>query len=222
MFEIYPLSTGARAQVTGRVEVRFVITKIAATFLVFLVPYISNVACSAIIFSLSCITFQAHLSILPFNIFKTNAVRGGVYGAVTWTCFATVVVGIFTHTSFAKSGGVQALQWLLVACIPLAFICGYFVTCKRRDGVVKQIERLRGDWQSREDEKAKTRGAKGQNMITDGTSDDFMGDEIHRRKYSTYEKFFNPRWEQQRAFVRYASVPKISLVCVFFQVPLAT
>jgi len=198
------------------VEVRFVITKIASTFLVFLVPYISNVACSTIIFSLSCFTFHAHLSIMPFNIFKTNAVRGGVYGAVTWTCFSTVVVGIFTHTTLAESSGVQALQWLLVACIPLAYFCGYFVTCKRRDAVLKQIERLRGDWQTREDERAKIKGPKGQHMITDGSEPDFVAnDKLQGRKYSTYEKFFNPRWEQQRAFLRYVRVQRsVGLFCL--------
>ena len=44
---------------------------------------------------------------------------------VTWTALSTVAVATLSRTKFRHSLGVQAIQWIMAACIPVAYCAGY-------------------------------------------------------------------------------------------------
>ena len=146
--DINPLARGPRAQYTGRIELLFAATKIAATFLGYLVPYISNVVAAIILCILSSTVFYKHCKLLPFYVHRTNLLRGGIYAALTWTTFSTVVVAIVKAAlGGAQSQAAQTAEWASVALIPVAFGVGVVVVHKRRKHILKRIAAIRSQWQ---------------------------------------------------------------------------
>eukprot|EP00288_Rhodomonas_lens_P017560 CAMPEP_0177697882 /NCGR_PEP_ID=MMETSP0484_2-20121128/4749_1 /TAXON_ID=354590 /ORGANISM="Rhodomonas lens, Strain RHODO" /LENGTH=218 /DNA_ID=CAMNT_0019208947 /DNA_START=205 /DNA_END=857 /DNA_ORIENTATION=+ len=134
-FETNLLARGARSQSTGRVEVLWMVSKVAVTMLLYLCRYIQNVTCAVLLLLLMTWTLYQHLSILPFHRHETNLIRGGAFLCVTWLALSTLLVSAVTIP--------QAQQWILLSLIPVFFVLGACLTQWVRNRIDRSIERLR-------------------------------------------------------------------------------
>ena len=104
---------------------------------------------------LSAALMNAHLAVLPFHSRAENACRGGIYCAVCWAAFASLIVSAVAKSSASAAGAAGAeqapwrayLHWTLIAAVPLVFAGGVVAVKLRRHRVSRAIDRLRRQWQ---------------------------------------------------------------------------
>lgn len=195
-FETNLLARGARSQSTGRVEVLWMVSKVAVTMLLYLCRYIQNVTCAVLLLLLMTWTLYQHLSILPFHRHETNLIRGGAFLCVTWLALSTLLVSAVTIP--------QAQQWILLSLIPVFFVLGACLTQWVRNRIDRSIERLRAEFDAhgREQRDREQMALEAGSPLKSAANDpeDRGRSAMDQVQASSWEKFYDPTWESRKAF----------------------
>ena len=115
--------------------------------------YVTPFLVSAVILVLSAVLMNSHLATLPFHSRAENACRGGIYCAVCWTAFASLIVSAVAQSRPAAAPAAAwhaFLHWTLIAGVPLVFAVGVVAVKMRRHRINRSIDRLRRKWEAGE------------------------------------------------------------------------
>jgi len=168
------LSCTPQSSSSGRVESLFLATKVAASCLVFLANQLLPTGVAVILFLLCLSVFYNHIALFPFNHYHTNVLRGGIYGSITWTALASIIV---------SRNDSQTLQWALAAVIPVAFLGGMIVVHVAKKSITQNLDRLSGEFESQQQVDACIGKSK-----------------LPLMKKRANDQFFDPTSERKRAF----------------------
>jgi len=209
--ETHPIAYLPDATCEGGIAYHYVLLKALATVAPFLVPFVTDMACAVVLLLLAAYVFTQHLHLLPYQQHASNCLRAAGYSGLTWTCFTTLAMTIVRRTSVTQ-GVLQSIQWILAGATPMAMMFGIYCASERHAGILLELERLRGDWEAHTTKKemkaANREGGEG-SEDTEENEDDATTEKADTHyslrantkgpKKTAHSKFFNPRWEMQRA-----------------------
>ena len=218
--ETHPLAYTPEAKSEGGLAYVFILFKALAVVAPYLVPFITDMACAMVLLIMAGYLINAHIQMLPFQMQESNCLRAAGYAGLAWTAMSCLAISIVRRVEL--SGSIfQIVQWVLTGGMPMAMMLGVYLATERRSGILLELERLRGDWEVQAQigaDKSKTPKKSSKAEPGSGSSDqedDADGDDketersegqskVHfslrtSKKKTAHSKFFNPRWEMQRA-----------------------